>query len=73
VAISSGQLRTTPQFPHHVALPAEKVSGLKNSELVRSVAASFIGSDFVVFCVAEPEDAETFAKRFDGELYRADH
>jgi hypothetical protein len=27
-------------WPHHVALPAEKVLGLKNSELVRSVAAS---------------------------------
>src|SRR5712672_3241355 len=28
------------EWPHHVALPAEKVWGLKNSELVRSVAAS---------------------------------
>jgi hypothetical protein len=27
-------------WPHHVALPAEKVLGLKNSEYVRSVAAS---------------------------------
>jgi hypothetical protein len=27
-------------WPHHVALPAEKVLGPKNSELVRSVAAS---------------------------------
>jgi hypothetical protein len=28
------------QWPRHVALPAEKVWGLKNSELVRSVAAT---------------------------------
>jgi cell division inhibitor SulA len=27
-------------WPHHVALPAENVLGLKNSELVRGVAAS---------------------------------
>jgi hypothetical protein len=26
-------------WPHHVALPAEKVLGLKNTEYVRSVAA----------------------------------
>ena len=28
-------------------------------------------SDFVVFCFAEPEDAEAFADRFAGELFRA--
>jgi hypothetical protein len=28
------------EWPHHVALPAEKVLGLNNSELVRSVAES---------------------------------
>jgi hypothetical protein len=29
-------------------------------------------SDFVVFFFAKPEDAEAFAKRFGGELFRAD-
>jgi len=28
------------KWPHHVALPAEVVRGLKNSELVHSVAVS---------------------------------
>jgi hypothetical protein len=63
-----------------VALPAEKVRGLKNSEIVRGFADTLAVAprtshmrrdeqDFVVFCFAEPEDAQAFAERFGGERH----
>jgi hypothetical protein len=78
------RLRTTPQFPHHVALPAEKVRDRVNRDVIFCAAGVLSAtpftypmrhddSDVVVFCFSEPADAEAFAKRFGGELFRADH
>jgi len=65
-------------WPHHVALSADKVRGVMNSNIVWSFAETLSAAprpyslnrndgEFVVFCFTKPEDAQAFAERFGGE------
>jgi hypothetical protein len=71
-------LRIIPQFPHHVALPAEKLRDRVNREVIFCAAGVLSATpltyfthrddrDLVVFCFANSEGAEAFVKRFGGE------
>jgi hypothetical protein len=72
------QARLRHQWPHHVALSANKIRGHKNYDVVHVFAEAFSVAprtlsmrrddlDFVVFCFAKSEDADTFCEQFGGE------
>jgi hypothetical protein len=74
--ISRARIRR--EWPHHVALSADKVWGHKNYDVVHGFAEAFSVAprtfsmrrddrDFVVFCFAKPEDADAFCEQFGGE------
>jgi hypothetical protein len=66
-------------YPHQVALPAEALRGAEHNmpiyQLSKELAGEPLryrmirdGRELIVFCFARPEDAQTFAGRFGGEL-----
>jgi hypothetical protein len=70
--------RNRQKFPYHAALPAEKVRDRVDRDVIFCAAGVLSATpltysmrrddgDFVVFCFGEPEDAESFAKRFGGK------
>jgi hypothetical protein len=66
------------RWRHHVLLPADKLRGLMNSEIVRTAAVALSAApqtypvrrgdlDFVVFCFTKPVNADVFSERFGGK------
>jgi hypothetical protein len=69
--------RIRREWPHHVALAASKVAG-SNHQVVNDFARGLSVAprtysfrrndvDYVVYCFAEPVDAEVFCQRFGGD------
>jgi hypothetical protein len=72
------QARLRHQWPHHVALSADKIRGHKNYDVVYAFAEAFSVAprtfsmrrddlNFLVFCFAKAEDADAFCEQFGGE------
>ena len=66
-------------WPHQIALPADQVKGVNNAmihEFCRGLSLCprhhTVHRDdvtYVVFCFADPSQAERFRERFSGELF----
>jgi hypothetical protein len=65
-------------WPHHLAISADKVRGVVNSQIVWSFAETLSAAprpyslrrddaELVVFCFTKPEDADAFCEQFGGE------
>jgi hypothetical protein len=73
--ITRGDLKH--KWPHHVALPAERVRDPIDRDVIFCAAGVLSAtpltyslrrhdSDYLVFCFSKPKDAEAFTKRFGG-------
>jgi hypothetical protein len=76
---SIGRRQLAREYPHRVAVPAERLRGAENSTPMYGFAKDHSGAlpplhlerdgqRFVVFCFRRQADAEAFVERFGGEI-----